>query len=291
MWWVLVRHGTSRNATDRRGGRDFVTSGDIAKRLGISHYVTVKLVQQDGFPEPVVTVGHNRVWSLRQVEAFLAAQPLPPVQCTDREAPRAGALSKTLALSRGATYPSRTEILLVPLRRNGGRAGGHAYRRAMGRGRRPEIMRGAAGSRDVPGVSSPDSVKLAAPMVALSDAAAITDDQAIAARFFVASSSVTADHNGGRIRVLGRRDAGWRFGDLIGGSNVKAPLFGSDLRSVVRVVLAGHEVAQSEEGFALETSDGGLVLRQLDGSPVACLRQGRWERDSLRGLELTIEAA
>jgi hypothetical protein len=192
-----------------------------------------------------------------------------------------------LSSSSSPKYSINTSFLH---RRNGGRAGGHAYRRAMGRGRRPDVMRGAAGSRDVPVVSSLHSMKLAAPMVALSDAAAITDDQAIAARFFVASSSVTADHNGRRIRVLGRRDGGWRFGDLIGGSSVKAPLFGSDLGGVVRVVLAGHEVARSDEGFALETSDGGLVLRPLDGSPVACLRQGRWESDSLRGVELTIEA-
>lgn len=197
-------------------------------------------------------------------------------------------------LSAGPLVEQLPEVLdhhFICLGEMAAEPGGHAYRRAMGRGRRPEIKRGAAGSRDAPVVSSPDSVRLAAPMVALSDAAAITDDQAIAARFFVASSSVTADHNGGRLRVLGRRDAGWRFGDLIGGSSVKVPLFGSDLGSVVRVVLAGQEVAQSDEGFALETSEGGLVLRQRDGSPIARLQQGRWERDSLRGLELTIEAA
>jgi predicted DNA-binding transcriptional regulator AlpA len=94
------------------GGSDFVTSGDLEKRLGISHYAVVKLVRQDSFPDPVVTVGHNRVWSLRQVEAFLAAQPLPPAPGSALTAKLldAGALSQTLALSRGTTYPSRTEL-------------------------------------------------------------------------------------------------------------------------------------------------------------------------------------
>jgi predicted DNA-binding transcriptional regulator AlpA len=94
------------------GGSDFVTSGDLEKRFGISHHATMKLVRQDGFPDAVISVGHNRVWSLRQVEAFLAAQPLPPVpdRALTAKLLDAGALSDTLALRRGTTYPSRTKL-------------------------------------------------------------------------------------------------------------------------------------------------------------------------------------
>lgn len=109
------------------GGSDFVSSGDLEKRFGITHHATMKLLRQDGFPDPVVTVGHNCVWSLRQIEAFLAAQPLPPVpnSAVTAKLLDAGALSDTLALRRGTTYPSRTK-LPPPLFTAGGRQIWHA---------------------------------------------------------------------------------------------------------------------------------------------------------------------
>jgi hypothetical protein len=101
------------------------------------------------------------------------------------------------------------------------------------------------------------SAKLVTPMVALSDASGTTEDQTIAARFFIASTSVTADNSRGRTGVLVRSDVGWCFTDLMGGGSVDAPLFGSDFGSAVRVVLAEHELALSDEGFVLETGRAG----------------------------------
>jgi predicted DNA-binding transcriptional regulator AlpA len=91
---------------------DFVSSGALKARLGISQYAFTKLTGERGFPKPVITVGDKRVWLLSQVEAYLAGNPLPPTPTSALEAKLvdAGALGDLLALKRGTAYPSRTQL-------------------------------------------------------------------------------------------------------------------------------------------------------------------------------------
>ena len=93
------------------GASDFVTTGVLAQRLGITQYAAAKLVRQEGFPEPVIVVGSDRVWLRRQVDAYLAGRPVPtaPTALAEKLLD-AGALSETLALRRGTTFPSRTSL-------------------------------------------------------------------------------------------------------------------------------------------------------------------------------------
>lgn len=91
---------------------DFVASGALMARLGISRYALTKLTSEGGFPKPIVTVGDSRVWLLSQVEAYLAGHPLPPTPASALEDKLvdAGALADLLGLRRGTAYPSRTHL-------------------------------------------------------------------------------------------------------------------------------------------------------------------------------------
>jgi predicted DNA-binding transcriptional regulator AlpA len=92
------------------GENDFVTTGVIAKRLGLTQYKADKLVRGDGFPAPVLVVVEDRVWSWPQVKAHLTGQPLPAAPALAEKLIEADVLSETLALSRGTTFPSRTTL-------------------------------------------------------------------------------------------------------------------------------------------------------------------------------------
>lgn len=120
QWVAGNRHKVeSRKARRKRTGTahpvresDFVASGALMARLGISRYALAKLTSESGFPMPIVTVGDNRVWLLSQVEAYLAGRPLPtaPASALEDKLVDAGALADLLALKRGTAYPSRTEL-------------------------------------------------------------------------------------------------------------------------------------------------------------------------------------